>query len=149
MSSEYLNAVIQMSAVLTVKTGLVALFTVRARLMSKTFNFKTESTNMLGAAFGPFLATFIPMGGSADMVQVGERVSLNNATNEPITVALALAGALAASPPPVILVKTFMYSRIAHNLSFFLMDYISAIPRTTFFSTGMVASFLMAGVLVM
>ena len=67
----------------------------------------------------------------------------------PETVALALAGALAASPPPVILVKTFMYSRIAHNLSFFLMDYISAIPRTTFFSTGLVASFLMAGVLVM
>ena len=90
MPSEYQTAVITCAAVLGIKTVVVALATVRARIMSSTFNFKNpEATNLLGALFDKsgLLLTFINKGGSKQMVDIFERISLNNATNEPIFVA--------------------------------------------------------------
>ena len=62
MPSEYQTAVITCAAVLGIKTVVVALATVRARIMSSTFNFKNpEATNLLGALFDKsgLLLTFI------------------------------------------------------------------------------------------
>ena len=103
MPSEYQTAVITCAAVLGIKTIVVALATVRARIMSSTFNFKNpEATNLFGALLDKsgLLLKFISAGGSKQMVDIFERISLNNATNEPIFVGLALAGGLAAALVP-------------------------------------------------
>ena len=151
MPSEYQTAVITCAAVLGIKTVVVALATVRARIMSSTFNFKNpEATNLLGALFDKsgLLLTFINKGGTKQMVDIFERISLNNATNEPIFVALALAGGLAAAPPPAILVKTFLYARIGHNLAFAFMPVTkSAVPRTSCYVTGAGVTGLVAAML--
>ena len=139
MPSEYQTAVITCAAVLGIKTVVVALATVRARIMSSTFNFKNpEATNLFGALLDKsgLLLKFLP-GGSKQMVDIFERISLNNATNEPIFVGLALAGGLAAAPPPAILVKIFLYARIGHNLAFAFMPVTkTAVPRTACYLTG-------------
>ena len=118
--------------------------------MSSTFNFKNpEATNLLGALFDKsgLLLTFINKGGTKQMVDIFERISLNNATNEPIFVGLALAGGLAAAPPPAILVKIFLYSRIGHNLAFAFMPVTkSAVPRTTCYVTGAGVTGLVAAI---
>ena len=140
MPSEYQTAVITCAAVLGIKTIVVALATVRARIMSGTFNFKNpEATNLFGALLDKsgLLLKFIKAGSSKQMVDIFERISLNNATNEPIFVGLALAGGLAAAPPPAILVKIFLYARIGHNLAFAFMPVTkSAVPRTACYLTG-------------
>ena len=151
MPSEYQTAVITCAAVLGIKTVVVALATVRARIMSSTFNFKNpEATNLLGALFDKsgLLLTFINKGGTKQMVDIFERISLNNATNEPIFVGLALAGGLAAAPPPAILVKTFLCARIGHNLAFAFMPVTkSAVPRTSCYVTGAGVTGLVAAML--
>ena len=150
MPTEYQTAVITCAAVLGIKTVVVALATVRARIMSSTFNFKNpEATNLFGALLDKsgLLLKFLP-GGSKQMVDIFERISLNNATNEPIFVGLALAGGLAAAPPPAILVKVFLYARIGHNLAFAFMPVTkSAVPRTSCYVTGAGVTGLVAAML--
>ena len=147
--SEFSSALITCASVLTIKSAVVSLLTVRARMMSRTFNFKVESENLLARLVAPLFLTFIPLGGSKNVVDMGERIALNNATNEPLFVALALASGLAASSPPAVLVNVFTYARVAHNIAFLAMPYITTAPRTAFYVTGMGASLAMAGLLLM
>ena len=145
--AEYANTVLACAGVLTIKQAAVVLWTVRARIMSGTINFKEEANNLFGPAFSVVL-TSIPGTGTKETVEISERITLNNATNEPLFLALALAGGtLAATSPPAVLVKTFMWARCGHNLSYLMMPYIgAATPRTACYSTGLVASLIMAGI---
>ena len=145
--AEYSNTVLACAGVLTIKQAAVVLWTVRARIMSGTANWKEELTNPFAPVFSLVL-TAIPGAGTKETVEISERVTLNNATNEPIFLALALAGGLAVTSPPAILVKTFMWARCGHNLSYLLMPSLGTVaPRTACFSTGLVASVIMAGML--
>ena len=94
--AEYSNTVLACAGVLTIKQAAVVLWTVRARIMSGTINFKEEANNLFGPAFSVVL-TSIPGTGTKETVEISERVTLNNATNEPLFLALALAGGITCS----------------------------------------------------
>ena len=121
--------------------------------MSSTFNFKgVEEKNPIGALLAPTMLTFIPLGGGKDSVQAGERITLNNATNEPLFICLALAAGLKADTPAIFskLVQGFMIARIGHNLAFANMrNGMIAGLRTTFWCMGMGCTLTMAGMLLM
>ena len=57
--AEYANTVLACAGVLTIKQAAVVLWTVRARIMSGTINFKEEANNLFGPAFSVVL-TSIP-----------------------------------------------------------------------------------------
>ena len=121
--------------------------------MSGTFNFKgIEEANPLGVILAPTMLTFIPAGGSEDCVKIGERITLNNATNEPIFIALALVAGLKANTPPIFakLVQGFMVARIGHNLAFANMkNGMMAGLRTFFFVGGFGCTVTMAGMMLL
>ena len=102
----YTQAIVSCAAALGVKHAIVTLLCVRARLMSKSFNFPKESTNPLGPILLPTLLPFIPVGGSKEALDMLERTSLNNAVNEPLFLSIALAGTLVPVAPPAVLVSS-------------------------------------------
>ena len=138
MDTDFATSLIKCAAVLALKGVVVSLWTVRARIMSKTYNFEEpEGANLMGKLITPAIMTFIPLGGTKRHVEIGERISINNAVNEPMFIALALTAGLATASPPAFFVKNFMYCRVLHNCCFFLMDAIGAAPRTICYVTGM------------
>lgn len=135
MSSEFTEAIVSCAAALAVKTIVVNLLCVRARLMSKTFNFHQEKSNPLGQIFLPALFPGIPVGGSKEAVDVLERTSLNNAVNEPTFLCLALAGTLTPVAPPAVLVSSAGAAKFddarTRRLSFFLSTTLKGCPAVS------------------
>jgi hypothetical protein len=58
--SDYRQSVVACAAVLTIKAVVVNLWTVRARLIRGTFNFKVEASNLLAPILKPVGSSPIP-----------------------------------------------------------------------------------------
>lgn len=112
----------------------MAVYTVRARFMSKTTNFNVEKSNLLTYVLWPILHG---PGGREEDVEISERVTLNNATNESMFLALALAGVMTQSHPTTGLITAYMAARVCHNVSFLGMNLWGVMPRTVTYLTGL------------
>jgi uncharacterized MAPEG superfamily protein len=105
--------------------------------MTNTFHFKEDAYNALGPVFKLALVCFGPCAGKP-MVEKLEKLEKNCAENEPYFVGLSLVGAtlLGGCSTTALLVKTYMWARIAHAWFFVTSETFGTAPRSLCWTVG-------------
>ena len=105
--------------------------------MTNTYYFREDAFNLLGPVFKLALVCVGPCAGKP-MVEKLEKLEKNCAENEPYFVGVSLVGAalLGGCANTALLVKTYMWSRIAHSCFFVTSETFGTAPRSLFYVVG-------------
>ena len=140
--------------ILVIKSGLVALLTVRARVPEGAFLSQAEADNLMLPIFQPLILAYSCLPGiGLPFANRMERCAKNNAENEPLVILLALAVAtpLARSSYGDLfeqLLTVFTFARVLHTLFFLMLPFCGPESRTIAYTFSLFSALALAGLAV-
>lgn len=137
------------AASLAVKIGVLHLLTARERLLTGEFAQKQDGNHWLGGILRMALVCVKGSGfGGSAFIERAERAAKGCAENEPFFLALATSAALTQAVPAdmgATLLQVYTAARYGHTVSYLLGEKINTTFRTVSFVTGLGATFVLAG----